>query len=84
MTNLCPYCFAEAGLRPRLIEVRPKFDEGACDNHPTRKGTPIEAVAEIVDEVFRENFTFGDADFYPATKRSRPSMGGNAAMTSRP
>lgn len=65
VTLLCPYCFADLGLRRRLVEVRPQHDEGACDHHPSRKGIPIEAVAEIVDEVFRANFTFGGVDDVP-------------------
>jgi hypothetical protein len=62
--RLCPYCFADEGLRRRIAAVRPEYNEGRCDNHPNRKGIPIEAVAKIVDEVLRENFTYGDADYY--------------------
>lgn len=64
MTLFCPYCFADKGLRQRLIEVRPKLGEGYCSVHPKRKGLPIEAIAAVVDEVFRANFNFGDVDYY--------------------
>jgi hypothetical protein len=61
MALLCPQCFGNSGLRSRLIAVRPDYDEGKCDFHPTRKGIPVEAVAAIVDEVFRQNYSFGEA-----------------------
>lgn len=62
---LCPYCFEDKGLQRRLIEIRPRFDDGFCDRHSRRKGIPIEAVAELIDEVFRANFTFAGADWIP-------------------
>ncbi|MCX7587264.1 RES domain-containing protein [Phenylobacterium sp. 58.2.17] len=60
MALLCPQCFDNNGLRNRLVAVRPNYDEGKCDFHPTRKGIPVEAVSAIVDEVFRQNYDFGD------------------------
>ncbi|WP_010188607.1 RES domain-containing protein [Sphingomonas sp. PAMC 26605] len=62
MTLFCPLCFSNKGLKRRLEEVRKEYDEGKCDRHPRRKGIPIEAVAAIVDEVFRNNYEFGEAD----------------------
>jgi hypothetical protein len=64
MPLFCPYCFEDSGLRKRLEEIRPQFDEGNCSVHPRRKGLPMEAIAAIVDEVFRANFNFGDVDYY--------------------
>jgi hypothetical protein len=62
MAMFCPLCFSNNGLKRRLEEVRKEYDEGKCDRHPRRKGIPIEAVAAIVDEVFRNNYEFGDID----------------------
>lgn len=47
----------EPGLKRRLKEVRPEFpDDEKCVYHPTRKGIPVEKVAEIIDPVFRQQF----------------------------
>ncbi|WBL32056.1 RES domain-containing protein [Sinirhodobacter sp. HNIBRBA609] len=60
MTLVCPDCFGDYGLQRRIKEVRPKFPDDICDFHPTKKGVPISAVAEIVDPVFRNRYTFGN------------------------
>jgi hypothetical protein len=52
--NVCPDCFENDGLGRRIAQVRPKVSEGQCDEHPNRKGIPIEELAKIVDPVFRE------------------------------
>lgn len=62
MTLLCPACFENRGLKRRLIEIRPNFDDGFCSYHRRFKGIPIEAVAALVDEVFRANYTFAGTD----------------------
>ncbi|CAN5406880.1 hypothetical protein BH10PSE1_BH10PSE1_25830 [soil metagenome] len=59
MTHVCPECFQNVGLRRRLIEVRPKYPDNRCDFHPRLKGIPIQAVSEIIDSVFRNNYDFG-------------------------
>jgi len=60
MTLLCPACFDNKGLRRRIEDIRPDYDEGKCDFHPRRKGVPIEVVSGIVDEVFRANYGVGE------------------------
>lgn len=60
MTLVCPDCFGDAGLQRRIKEIRPNFPDDPCDFHPSKKGVPISAVAEIVDPVFRNHYTFGD------------------------
>ena len=62
MTLVCPDCFAEAGLQRRIKEIRPDFPDEPCDFHPSKKGVPVSAVADIVDQVFRNSYTFGDYD----------------------
>ena len=58
--NVCPFCFDHAGLQNRLIEIRPSVSsDDKCDFHPTRKAVPIEAVARIIDEVFRQRYVHG-------------------------
>jgi hypothetical protein len=64
MALFCPICFEDRGLQRRLKEIRPGFDEGPCSIHERRKGIPMEAIAEIVDEVFRANFNFGGVDYH--------------------
>lgn len=54
--NICPDCFENEGLGRRIAQVRPKVSQGQCDEHPNRKGIPIEELAKIVDPVFRELF----------------------------
>lgn len=61
---VCPDCFGNAGLQRRIVEVRPDFPDQRCDFHPSKKGVPIEAVARIVDPVFRENYSRGAFDPY--------------------
>jgi len=60
MTLVCPDCFGDTGLQSRLVKIRPKFDDKKCDFHSTKKGIPIEAVAEIVDPIFRQHYQLGD------------------------
>jgi len=59
-TRFCPRCFANKGLERRLIDIRPQFPDERCSFHPTMKGIPAKDVAAIVDEVFRNNYDFGD------------------------
>lgn len=59
MTNFCPRCFGDKGLKKRLEEVRPQFPSSEkCDFHPNYKAIPAATVAEIVDDVFRTNYEF--------------------------
>lgn len=60
--NVCPDCFASAGLKRKIVSIRPTASEGNCDFHPAKKGVPIEAVAQIVDPVFRELYWGGPDD----------------------
>ena len=62
--NLCPNCFSVSGLKRRIEEVRPDYEVGRCDFHPTKKGVPLEAVGEIVDTAFRGNYVGGIVDTY--------------------
>jgi hypothetical protein len=62
--NVCPTCFDVRGLQRRIEEIRPDHEVGKCDFHPSKKGVPVEAVAEIVDRVFRDNYGGGPYDPY--------------------
>lgn len=55
---VCPDCFGDSGPQRRIIEIRPKFPDNKCELHPNKKGIPISEVAKIVDEVFRNRYTF--------------------------
>lgn len=62
MTLVCPDCFEDSGLQRRIVDVRPDHPDAQCDFHPRKKGIPVSAVAEIVDEVFRNRYVFGRDD----------------------
>ena len=62
---ICPDCFYDSGLQRRIIEIRPKFPDKKCEFHPNKKGIPISEVAKIVDEVFRNLYTFSLDTFTP-------------------
>jgi len=67
MTTLCPFCFAEPGLRRRLKELRPKFPrELKCDFHPSRSGIPVDAISPIIDAVIAPNYMIGEYQPYYA------------------
>jgi len=61
---VCPACFDAPGLKRRIEKIRPNFPDENCSLHETRKGVPIEAVAEIVDRVFRDNYGIGEYNPY--------------------
>lgn len=67
--NVCPECFAVRGLQRRITEIRKDHDVGRCDFHATRKGVPVEAVAGIVDAVFRDNYGGSPYDPYSVGPR---------------
>jgi len=60
MTVVCTQCFADKGLRRRIAQERPDHDVGNCERHRRYKGLPIEAVAGIVDPVFRQSYGLTD------------------------
>ena len=62
---VCPDCFDNPGLQRRIIEIRPKFPDKKCELHLNKKGIPISEVAKIVDEVFRNLYTFSLDTFAP-------------------
>ena len=62
MTLLCQ-CFGNRGLQRRIAEIRPNFPDEKCNFHPSRKGIPVEDVAKIVDEVFRQNYQIADPGY---------------------
>lgn len=54
--HVCPACFQSTGLGKRIEAIRPQHPWAPCNKHPRRKGVPIEAVAQIVDPVFRAHY----------------------------
>lgn len=64
MTLVCTDCFGNKGLQRRIEEIRPQFPDEKCDFHPSKKGIPITEVAEIVDPVFRNEYTHGYYDHH--------------------
>lgn len=60
---VCPDCFEESGLQKRILEIRPKFDEGKCDHHDTKKGVPATEVAEILRGVIMNNYHRGSIGY---------------------
>ena len=62
MTLVCPDCFGDFGLQRRIVEIRPEFPDDKCEFHPNKKGIPVSEVGKIVDEVFRNRYTFSPDD----------------------
>lgn len=72
MTLLCPDCFGDSGLKSRIVEIRPDYELERCDFHPTKKGIPVEAIAEIVDVVFKQHYWIGDVQGWNGEQRGDP------------
>lgn len=72
MTQVCPHCFNEPGLKKRIIEIRPDFPNEKCSFHPQYKGIPISAVAEIVDVVFRHQYGWGEYNSHRGEQAGEP------------
>lgn len=64
MTLVCPDCFGDIGLKRRIKNIRPKYENLRCNFHPSKKGIPVEAVSKIVDEVFRSEYAHGEYNPY--------------------
>ncbi len=60
---ICPDCFENSSLQNRIQEIRPRFNEGKCEQHPSKKGVPIEEVARIMDEVITNNYYVSGVDY---------------------
>jgi hypothetical protein len=71
MTNVCPRCFDDAGLKKRIEEIRPHFPNEKCSFHSRYKGIPNAEVATIVDGVFRQHYGFGDYMLVPRLDSDR-------------
>ena len=57
MTFLCLDCFDDAGLKLRIKEIRKDFSsKNKCNFHPSKKGIPVSAIAEIIDPVFQQYY----------------------------
>lgn len=59
---VCPKCFGNEGLQARIIDIRPEKGRDRCPRHPRSKGVPIKDVADIVEEVIRNNYGHGHYD----------------------
>lgn len=59
---VCAECFGDAVLQKLVDELVARSDDGECERHEGRAGVEIAAVAEIVDDVFRSNYTWGHYD----------------------
>lgn len=72
MTNVCPHCFREEGLKKRIINIRPDFPDEKCHFHPRYKGVPASEVAKIIDPVFRSQYAWGDYNSYSGDQQGDP------------
>lgn len=72
VTNVCPHCFRDEGLKKRIIGIRPDFADEKCHFHPRFKGIPAAEVAKIVDPIFRSQYSWGDYNSYNGEQRGDP------------
>lgn len=72
MTNVCPHCFRDVGLKKRIIGIRPDFPDEKCHFHPRYKGVPAAEVAKIVDPIFRSQYGWGDYNSYIGEQQGDP------------
>lgn len=69
---VCPHCFNDEGLKKRILEIRPDFPSERCTFHPRYKGIPCSAVAEIIDIVFRYQYSWGQNSSYGGEMEGDP------------
>lgn len=72
MTNVCPHCFSDAGLKKRIISIRPDFPDEKCSFHPRFKGIPAAEVAKIVDPIFRSRYVRGEYNSFSGAQEGDP------------
>lgn len=64
MSYVCPECFDEIVLKRRVKELRAASKTTSkCRFHQSRKGIPVEQVAELFDPVIRATHSVGDYDW---------------------
>ena len=56
VANVCPRCFGNESLAARVHELQADRDDIACDFHEGERGVPVEEVAKVIDEVFRQRY----------------------------
>ncbi len=72
MTNVCPHCFRDEGLKKRIIDIRPDFPNEKCHFHPRFKGIPAVEVAKIIDPIFRSQYVGGEYNSYSGEQQGDP------------
>lgn len=53
---ICPDCFADQGLKRRLITLRPSEPDRRCDFHPRKKGIALSTISPIVSELISNTY----------------------------
>lgn len=56
----CPNCFAQQGLKRRILKLKQHVSEQRCDRHPAEAGVSLFSICGIIDEVFRSNYELTD------------------------
>jgi hypothetical protein len=59
---VCPMCFADDSLKQRIRDIQSDYEGQTCDIHTCETGVPIEQIATVVDEVFRQNYGLASWD----------------------
>lgn len=58
---VCPRCFEDGALKARVRDLRSEADENSnCSKHEATSGVSLDAVAQLVDVAFRENYSVSD------------------------
>ena len=63
VANVCPRCFGNESLAARVRQLQADRDDSACDFHEGERGVPLEEVAKIIDEVFRQRYGLAPDDY---------------------
>ena len=65
---ICPDCFADKGLKRRIVALRPGEPHRRCDFHPRKNGIALSAISPILSELISNTYRHADDD--PCTGES--------------
>ena len=57
---ICPDCFADKGLKRRIVALRPGEPHRRCDFHPRKNGIALSAISPILSELISNTYRHAD------------------------